>query len=265
MGWAAGPAPLPSTPGVKPNTGTSPLGGPHFSVVNLISRGSSGTSPRSRPGPAGTPAPRWQSSCGVAGDSPGLTPVCCLLIFSPYRDCSQGARWPWPPPGPLLMPPRLPSPSTSPGAAHAPSPAWLQAAGSWHGLQLTFSSTGSGEQGQREGREEQPHPGQPRAQPSCDCVGWSAAAVGAPESNCLLSLPRLEKTNRPRSERTGRGRDTLPPTVPPPGEFWAPHTRGWLQEPLAVTLLPVTSQPECDSDTGSERRGGQWARARTQF
>lgn len=226
MGWAAGPAPLPSTPGVKPNTGTSPLGGPHFSVVNLISRGSSSTSPRSRPGPAGTPAPRWQSSCGVAGDSPGLTPVCCLLTFSPYRECSQGGRWPWPPPGPLLTPPRLPSPSTSPGAAHAPSPAWLQAAGSRHGLQLTFSSTGSGEQGQREGREEQPHPGQPERSPPATV--WAGARLqSAPQNLTVYSACPGWRKQTGQGQSGREGAETLfPPPCPHRVSFGLPTRAG---------------------------------------
>lgn len=97
---------LPSspTPGVKANAGASRLGGPHLSMVNPITRGYSGTSPRSQPGPAGTgatdqavpgsqlhaasPAVAWPGICPGTTDTCVL-PACLLPVLRPVANVAS--------------------------------------------------------------------------------------------------------------------------------------------------------------------------------
>lgn len=83
----------------------------------------------------------------------------------------RGRRSPLPPPmqpqSPICAGPRWGG-FTQGSPAVTPFPHTSCTRGQRAGLGLTFSSTGRGEQGQRQDRQQQPHGGQPGAQPSCD-------------------------------------------------------------------------------------------------
>lgn len=128
-----------------------------------------------------------------------LTPMCCPLAFSP----SCRAEPVWPPSTPFT-----PSPSISPGPFLLHPQSTQQGLG-W--LKLTFCSMGGGEQGQHQGREEQPHPGCPGAQPSCDCVGWSTAEPQHP----LFAQPALAgEDKQPKVRTRGKGQRRSPTQLP---------------------------------------------------
>lgn len=78
-----------------------------------------------------------------------------------------------------------------------------------------------------------------------------AGAGQSPSIHCLLSLPRREKANSPRSEQGKRGRDDLPPSFPhSPGVFG-----GGQDSPRSEAAPP---QPWCRSGTG--QRAGRDSR-----
>lgn len=159
------------TPWGKTNLGMSWLGIPHLFMVNSTTRGYSSSLPCSHSGPAemgamdravpwsqlraASPAVGWAGICQGTIDTHLLSP-------HPAGQSQRGHH-------PLPSHPAPPS---------AQEPLLLHPQSTWQGLgwlKLTFCSMGGGEQGQHQGREEQPHPGCPGAQPSCDCVGWSTA------------------------------------------------------------------------------------------
>lgn len=207
VGWALGPVPPPQPSPRGENKlgdvlvgGTPPLHGQlhHQGFQRLLALlpprscwdGSHGLGCAMVPAPC-LAAQLWD---GQGFAKAPLTPMCCPLAFSP--SCRVQPTRP--------RPPAAPSPPCSgcPAPPSAQELLFLHPQSTWRGvgwLKLTFCGTGGGEQGQHEGREEQPHPGCPGAQPSCDCAGWSRAEPQHP----LFAQPAPAGESKQPKVRTG--------------------------------------------------------------
>lgn len=269
VGWAAGPAPAPQHPRSETKHRHFPVGGTPLLHGQPHQQGLQRHLSLLPPGfcwdPSSTLAVQLEGGRGFARADICVLPAHLLPILR------LQPRWPvamattWSPPHTT----RAPQPLHQPRSHTRSISCWLQAGGNRHGLQLTFSSTGSNEQGQGEGREEQPHPG--RQERSPPATVWAGARLlSAPQYPTVYSACPGWRKQTGQGQSGREGAETLCHPLCPTahaelGEFWPPRTRRWLQEPLAMPLLLVTSQLGCGSDTGSECRGRQWARARTQF